>query len=150
MNYQLLKSMIDFYNSKAFTHHYIFGFEYHGNIYMTTQTSAVLPMVLKLDRASRGAGMALKFAPNNEIKQKLLCDASVLCSKTYFEELVTNSKYNRGEIFEKLITEMNGQEWKKDNIPFFKDGDITIDGIAYQIKYQKASFINEAQINRLR
>lgn len=150
MNYQLFKSMIDFYNSKAYTHNYIFGFEYHGNIYMTTQTLTVLPMILKLDRASRGAGMALKFAPTSDIKQKLLCDASVICSKIYFEELVSNSKYNRGEIFEKLVTEMSGQEWKKDNVPFTKDGDITIDGIAYQIKYQKASFINEAQINRLR
>jgi len=76
--------------------------------------------------------------------------AKVLCSEKFFDELASESKYNKGEIFEKLVTELNGQEWEKDNIPFTDDGDLTVDGIAYQIKFEKASFINEKQIARMR
>ena len=61
-----------------------------------------------------------------------------------FEE----SKYNRGEIFEKLVTEFYGQKWEKDNVPFTDDGDLTVNGIAYQIKFQKATFTSEKQLAR--
>ena len=76
--------------------------------------------------------------------------AEVLCSEEFFDELKKMSKYNFGELFEKLITELNGQEWEKDNVPFTEDGDLTVDGIAYQIKYEKATFINEKQMMRMR
>ena len=66
-----------------------------------------------------------------------------ICTEEYLEALFKESKYNRGEIFEKIITEKYGQTWVKDNIPYTVDGDITIDGIAYQIKYQKATFLTE-------
>lgn len=59
-----------------------------------------------------------------------------------------DSKYNRGEIFEKMVTELNGQEWEKDNVPFTDDGDLTVDGIAYQIKFEKATFTSEKQLAR--
>ena len=60
------------------------------------------------------------------------------------------SKYNFGEVFEKLETERVGQTWVKDNVPFTEDGDLTVDGIAYQIKFEKATFLTEAQALRLR
>ena len=77
-------------------------------------------------------------------------NATALCSTLYFNELVANTKYNRGEIAEKLVTEYMGQEWKKDNVPFTEDGDITIDGVAYQIKFEKATFTNEKALANLR
>ena len=49
-----------------------------------------------------------------------------------------------------MITEYFGQKWEKDNVPFTEDGDITIDGIAYQIKYQKATFCTEKSLANLR
>ena len=73
----------------------------------------------------------------------------ILCSEEYFERLFADSKYNRGEIFEKLVTEYFGQVWEKDNVPFTQAGDIEIDGIAYQIKYQKATFCTEDSIANL-
>ena len=39
--------------------------------------------------------------------------------------------------------------WEKDNVPFTKDGDLTVDGVAYQIKYQKATFCNEKSLANL-
>lgn len=150
MNKALFKKMVDFYNDKAFTHNYIFGINFHGNIYMVKTTSDILCQVLKLDKASRGNGYALRFKPNNSIRAMLMsCGATLVCSEKFFNELRAESKYNKGEIFEKLVTEYFGQSWEKDNVPFTDDGDLTVDGIAYQIKFESASFINEKQMIRM-
>ena len=150
-NIALFRSMVGFYNSHSYTHSYIFGFRAAGNIWFVVATAELLPSLLKLDKASRGAGYALRFKPNKGQKALLLSlGAEVLCSEKYFDELVASSKYNKGEIFEKLVTEHFGQTWEKDNVPFTDDGDLTVDGIAYQIKFEKASFINEKQIERMK
>jgi hypothetical protein len=150
-NNALFREMVNFYNSHAYTHEYIFGINFQGNIYMVKTTSEMLAYVLKLDKASRGAGMQLRFKPNNSIRAALLAEgAELICSAEMFKELVAESKYNKGEIFEKLVTEYFGQTWEKDSVPFTDDGDLTVDGIAYQIKFESASFINEKQMMRMR
>ena len=148
-NTALFMNMIDRYNNKAAAHDYIWGFEYKGNIYMAITDESVIPFVCKLDKASRGAGYALRFCPNAQQKVALMPNAELLCSSCYFAEIVTASKYNKGEIFEKMVTEHFGQIWTKDNVPFTEDGDITVDGIAYQIKFQKATFCNEKSLANL-
>ena len=150
MNIALKVKMVEFYNRYAFTHNYIFGFRFNGNIWLVKVSSEILERVLMLDRASRGAGYALRFKPNRAVKSYMLsCGAELLCSEKFFDELCASSKYNKGEIFEKLVTELNGQEWEKDNVPFTDDGDLTVDGIAWQIKFEKATFINEKQMMRM-
>lgn len=148
-NTTLFMNLIDRYNAVAFTHEYIWGFEYKGNIYMALTDSTAMPFVCTLDKASRGAGYALRFCPNAQQKLALMPNAELLCSKKFFEETVAASKYNKGEIFEKMVTEHFGQVWEKDNVPFTEDGDITVEGIAYQIKFQKATFCNEKSIANL-
>lgn len=146
----ILNYLINSYNTLSFTHNYIFGFEFKGIIYAVTATAEILPYILKVDKASRGAGYALRFCP--KVAQKLFLlskGAEVICSSEYFKAEVANSKYNNGEIFEKLVTEKFGQIWKKDNVPFTEDGDITVNGTAYQIKFQKATFTNEKSLARL-
>ena len=149
-NPTIFNQLISNYNEFSFTHNYVFGFEYKGNIYYTFENSEILPFVLCLDSASRGAGYSLRFKPTNEQKILLLQNAKVLCSADFFKNEVTSSIYNAGEIFEKLFTEMNNQKWEKDNVPFTKAGDIEINGIAYQIKFNKATFTSEKQMARLR
>lgn len=150
-NNALFKEMVEFYNRKAYTHNYIFGIIFQGNVYMVKTSSAMLAYVLKLDKASRGAGYQLRFKPNNAIRAMLLAEgATLICSVKFFEELVKASKYNKGEIFEKLVTEYFGQTWEKDSVPFTDDGDLTVDGTAWQIKFESASFINEKQMARMR
>jgi len=148
-NTALFANMIDRYNKVAYTHNYIWGFTFKGNVYMATTTSEMMPIVCKLDRASRGCGFALRFCPNAAQKVALMAGAQVLCSEKYFKEVHAESKYNRGEIFEKLVTEYFGQVWEKDNVPFTQAGDIEVNGIAYQIKYQAATFCNEKSIANL-
>lgn len=147
----LKTAMQNFYNEHAYTHNYIMGVNYKGIVYAVTTTEDIVNNCTTLDKASRGAGYALKFKPNNDIRRYLIAQgAQAICSTEYFESVCANSKYNRGEIFERIITESVGQEWTKDSVPFTEAGDIEIDGIAYQIKYEKATFINEAQIDRMR
>lgn len=150
-NTTLFKSMIDRYNEHAFTHEYIWGFYYKGNVYMTITNSSVMALVCKLDKASRGAGYSLRFCPNTAQKLLLLADHSteLVCSKAYFDETVANSKYNKGEIFEKMVTEKFGQIWVKDNIPYTEAGDIEVYGTVYQIKFEKATFTNEKSLARM-
>ncbi len=142
-NIALFANLIDRYNALAYTHQYIWGFSYKHNIYMAITDSHVMPIICKLDKASRGAGYALRFCPTANQKLALMPSATLLCSEKFFNEQVAESKYNNGEIFEKMVTEYFGQVWEKDNIPFTEAGDIEVDRMAYQIKYEKATFINE-------
>ena len=146
----LLAHMIDRYNGLSFTHNYIYGFFYKGLVYMVEASASLMPMVCKLDKASRGQGYSLRFCPTIAQKNLLMSlGAVVLCSEKFFNEEVANSKYNKGEIFEKMVTEYFGQIWEKDTVPFTEDGDLTVDGVAYQLKFEKATFTNEKTLARM-
>ena len=144
--------LIRHYNNTSATHHYIVAFNFKGNIIAAETTSEVLFNTgVKLDSAGRGQGYSIRFKPNNRDKVALMMGRTmVLCSTEYFEDTVKSSKYNRGEVIEKMVTEYFGQTWVKDNVPYTEDGDITVDGVKYQIKFEKATFINEAQMMRMR
>ena len=150
MTTALFETMVRRYNELSYTHNYIYGFYFQNVVYMVKTTEEIMPYILKLEKASRGAGYALRFKPNKNQKATLLAKgATVLCSKELFDETVKNSKYNKGEIFEKMVTEFYNQNWTKDNIPFTESGDLTINGKAFQIKFEKATFINEKQLARM-
>lgn len=150
-NLELLMTLINHYNELAYTHNYIFGFEYKGNIYYVNTDNKYLEIILTLDKASRCAGYALRFKPTNEIKQLMftMFNPTLLCSKDYFNNECENSKYNKGEIFEKMITEINGLKWEKDSKKFTECGDIEMNGKSYQIKFEKATFTNEKTLMNL-
>ena len=150
MNTALFKMMIDRYNELSYTHNYIYGFYFQNMVYMVEATAEIMPYILKLDKASRGAGYSLRFCPTKDQKALLLAKGAIcLCSKDFFDTSVKESKYNKGEIFEKMVTEFYGQEWEKDNVPFTEDGDLTVNGFAYQIKFEKATFTNEKTLARM-
>ena len=150
-NNELKNTILSFYNKTAYAHLYIMGFRMNGNIYFVIVKAQMLDHLTKLDKASRGAGYSLRFKPTKAQKNLMMSfGAQVLCSEKFFDELVEMSKYNRGEVFEKLITEYFGQTWVKDNVPYTEAGDIEVNGVAYQIKFEKATFITEAQMMRMR
>ena len=150
MNTTIFEYLINEYNRLAYTHNYIFGFEYKGVVYAVTTTNEILPYILKLDKASRGAGLALRFKPTNAQKMLLIAKGAIVVGTAeWFKAEVESNNYNIGENFERIITERNGQTWKKDSVPFTIDGDLTVDGVAYQIKYQGATFTNEKTLARL-
>lgn len=151
MNTTIFNNLINRYNEISYTHEYIFGFAFNGVIMAVITDSSVMPYVCSLDRASRGQGFSLRFKPNKSQKTMLMTyEATAICSKELFDSMVANSKYNKGEIFEKLVTEqMFGQVWEKDNVPFTKGGDVEDNGIAYQIKFEGATFTNEKTLAKL-
>lgn len=149
-NTAIFMNLINGYNRKAYTHEYVFGFTFENTVWAVKADSSFLPYILKLDKASRGAGFALRFCPNRQQKATLLSlGAIALCSKDYFTAACASNKYNKGENFEKLYTEYCGQTWIKDNIPYTEAGDIEVDGVAYQIKFEKATFTNEKSLARM-
>lgn len=146
--------MVNTYNDMAYTHNYVFTFCYGGMVYAVfyeNVNASELANITTISRASRGAGMALRFRPNNAIKQYLVAmGAETLCTKVYFDELVKNIKYNKGEVAEMLVTEqLFGQKWEKDSVPFIKGGDIEDNGIAWQHKHEGATFCNERSLRNL-
>ena len=67
------------------------------------------------------------------------------------EMLNTADKYNKGERFEKIITErLTGEEWHKDSVPFWKAGDIAVNGEQIQVKFDDAELTNEKALRRAR
>jgi len=150
MNEVIKKMLQDGYNKVAFTDKYIMVYNYKGTVYFTKCDRYMVDRVTCLDKASRGAGYALRFKPNGAQKLLLMTEnCTPLCSVKFFDELVASTKYNKGEIAEKLVTEYTGQEWEKDNVPFTMAGDIDWNGVAYQIKYEKATFTNEKALKNL-
>ena len=148
-NIAIFKSLIDRYTKVAYAHNYIWGFTYKHNVYMAVTDASYVETLCCLDKASRGEGWALRFRPNSAQKLAILPNSKLLCSEDFFMETVQGCVYNKGEVFEKMVTEYFGQEWKKDNVPFTKAGDIEVNGIPYQIKYQQATFCNEKSIASL-
>lgn len=160
MENTVIKKMLqDGYNEVAYTDKYILGWTLKHVIYFTICDRELVDWVTCLDKASRGAGYALRFKPNTDQKYMLMANgAEVLCSEELFngflEETYINEKgkevhYNKGEVFERLITEKAGQKWKKDTVPFTMAGDIEWNGVAYQIKFEKATFTNEKSLMNL-
>ena len=151
MTNEVIKRMLqNGYNRLAYTNQYILVYGLSGTVYFTICDSKLVDRVTCLDKASRGAGYALRFKPNKAQKMLLMTEnATAICSTKFFDGLVANSKYNKGEIAEKLVTEYFGQVWEKDNIPYTEAGDLEVDGIAYQIKYEKATFTNEKSLKKM-
>lgn len=146
----ILMNLISRYESVAYTNNYIYGFTYKSFVYYVETTG--LKFGVKLDKASskNGGGYSIRYNPTKAVKEDLINSgvAKVLCTKELFNTEKTNSKYNRGEIFEKMITEKHGQEWKKDTVPFYEGADLTTDK-AWSIKFEKATICTEKTLTRI-
>lgn len=142
-----LMQLVRFYNMHAFTHFYMIAFNWQKMVIVAYVTGDELAKVTMLDKASRGKGNSMRFKPNKSQKLYMLnnCETFTLCTVEEVETAFKACKYNRGEVVERFITELFGQTWVKDRIPFTEDGDLTVNGIAYQIKYESATFITEKQ-----
>lgn len=139
-------TMIKNYKRFSVADTYIIGFVYGGQIYML-ETSSIRPSFLNVEVASRNQGFNLRFRLKKAQKEALMKKSPVCLGEA---SLLEAEKYNKGEIFEKLVTEYFGQVWVKDTIPFYKDGDITVDGRKIQIKLDSATLTNTKQIEKLK
>lgn len=131
------------YNKNSAAHSYWFGFVVANLLYVVAgMTFEELSAYFKNDRASTAKGGFLKVRIKaNSADLKALLPKALLIGSA---DLLLDDHWNKGEMFEKVITErFAGTEWVKDSVPFFVDGDATINGEKVQIKLNGAELTNE-------
>ena len=123
---------------------YIIGFLMNGMVY-AIYLNDLPDWLIRMDRESTSHGGARKLRIRmNPIARHRLMNMGAAYIGTAAEILA--SRKNKGEAFEQWVTENAGQEWHKDSTPYYMDGDITINGTKYQIKFESASLANENTI----
>lgn len=139
-------TMIKYYRNASAAKSYIIGFVYKHEIFMT-EVEEIMPRFLTVEKASGNRGESLRFRLHKAHKEQLLRNKP--CVSLGSDEQLKDEVYNKGEIFEKLVTEYYGQEWKKDTVPFWVCGDIQLNGVEVQIKLDSASLLNTNQIEKV-
>lgn len=124
---------------------HIVGFIFNHDLYMTEMES-IPPRYLCESMASRGQGNSLRLRIKKKYKEQLIRKGAICLGS----EDILDGTYNKGEEFERVVTEYFGQTWEKDSIPFWVQGDINVDGREIQIKLDSATLINESRIKSLR
>ena len=136
------------YNKNSASHVYYFGFIIAGLLYAVTgMTFDELSAYFKNDRAStaKGGFRKVRIKANSADLKALLPKALLIGSA----DLLNDAKWNKGEMFEKVITEMfTTEKWVKDSVPFFLAGDAVINGENVQIKLNGAELTNEKILSR--
>lgn len=139
-----MMNLLNAYNATSAATAYIVGFLMNAKVY-TIYLPHLPEWLVTMDRESTSHGGARKLRIRmNTIARRRLMDMGAAYVGTASEILA--SRKNKGEAFEQWVTENAGQEWHKDSIPYYKDGDITIGNTKYQIKFESASLANENTI----
>ena len=140
------RTMIKHYRTHSAADSYILGFVENKNLYMV-EVAEIMPRFLSVEQASRNQGENLRLRIKKNLKKQLMKKNPVCLGSA---DLLNTDKYNKGEIFEKLVTEFFGQTWAKDTIPFWVQGDIEVDGRQIQIKLDSATLMNTKQIAKFK
>jgi hypothetical protein len=144
------EEMISIYNALSVATAYIVGFIFNGMVYYV-MSAHIADEYLKLDHMSskRGGWAKIRVKLSSADRQALVaCGKAVLLGSASLLE--TNDKYNRGERFERAITEtLTTEKWVKDSVPFNVAGDITLNGQQVQIKFDGAELTNERTLKRI-
>lgn len=141
------RTMINHYRKLSAADKYIVGFVYKHEIFMVEQKE-IMPRFLTVEKASGNRGESLRLRMKKEMKEQLLRNKT--CISLGSDSQLIEGKYNKGENFERLVTEYYGQEWKKDTVPFWVQGDICLDGVEIQIKLDTATLLNTFQIEKFK
>jgi hypothetical protein len=144
--------LVDLYNTYISTTkatHTLIGFTYNGVLYSIKIRELPVELV-RLTTESKG-GIKLKMQVGKAQKAQWIASgkATKLMSEEKFTEMVKNSKYNKGEILEKIVTEKRGLEWKKDSVRYDKAGDIDLKRDRIQVKFENASLTSAYTMYRV-
>lgn len=146
-----LTEMINLYNTLSVADGYIVGFILNHLLYYVTFDGHLPTEILKFDRASskRGGMAKVRVRVSSEIRKAMVANGQAVLLGS--EELLnTADKWNKGERFERVITEtLTTETWVKDSIPFNVAGDIELNGKQIQIKFTDAELTNEKTLRRM-
>lgn len=137
------EEMKNFYGRTSFTHDYLFGW-IEGDKIMATfvEWTKFSRLLLKNDKAATSKGGMLKIRVRADSKAKTILKKSAFIIGK-IDELTEDKKHNKGENFERIVTEkLCGEQWKKDSIPYYEAGDIIYKGKAIQVKFDGAELTN--------
>lgn len=134
--------MLRTYNAHSAADAYVLGFAFHGELF-AIELPELPDAVLKLDHASskRGGQAKIRVRVTKAEKLALIAMGAAVIGKV--EDLEADPRHNRGENFERIVTELNGQRWTKDSVPFWVAGDLNLNGRELQIKLDGAELTNE-------
>lgn len=143
------ETMIKNYRKFSAADEYILGFIYKHQLYMLRMAEIPPRYITKSHESqSQGGWENLMLFLTNPMKEQMIRKGAICLGS---EDLVLNGEYNKGVEFERLVYEMNGQTFRgKDNVPFYMAGDINIDGVEIQIKFQGARLTKENTIENLK
>ena len=139
-------TMIKTYRQYSAADAYIIGFIYNKNLYFI-EMDEIKPRFLNVEAASRNQGNNLRLRLKKNHKEQLMKKSPICLGSA---DCLNNKKYNKGEVFEKLVTEYYGQIWEKDTIPFWVQGDIKLNNLEVQIKLDSATLMNEKHIAKFK
>ena len=137
--------MMKVYRANSVAQKYIVGYIFKKMLYFV-EMDEIGEVMLNVEKASRNQGDNLRLRIKADTKKSLMHNRPVCLGSA---DMLVADKYNKGEIFEKLVTEYFGQVWEKDTVPFWEDGDITVYGTKIQIKLDSATLMNTKQIQRM-
>jgi len=140
------RTMINNYRKYSAADSYIVGFISDKMLYFIN-LAEIAPRFLNVEQASRNQGENLRLRLKKAHKAQLMKKDPICLGSA---DMLVSDKYNKGEIFEKLVTEYYGQKWEKDTVPFWVQGDINLKGSEVQIKLDSATLMNTKQIAKLK
>lgn len=143
------ETMIRNYRKFSAADAYMLGFVYQHNLYMAV-VDEIAPRFMKVEReaSKKGGHQKLQLRLNNKYMSQLIRRHNAVCLGS---ESLLGVNGNKGVKFERLISELNGIPFRgKDNVPFWKDGDLTVDGVSYQIKLNGAQIVVETTLEKLK
>ena len=141
------ETMIRNYRKFSAADSYILGFIYNHKVY-AVEVEEIMPRYMRVEHESSKKGGCAKLQlrlPKNYQEQLIRKGAVVIGS-----ENILNGEYNKGVEFERVISEMNGIAFRgKDNKPFYKAGDLNINGREIQVKFNGAQIVVERTLKKL-
>ena len=141
--------MLATYDRLSAAHDYALGFVHERRLYVVRMSYNELLTYAKPDRmSSKRGGWAKVRIRMNADQRKLLATTAELLGGA--ELLKVDPEHNRGENLERELTERwLGKPWKKNNTPFWVAGDLQVNGVEVQVKYDGAELTNEKELTRL-
>ena len=143
------EQMLKIYYAAAAAHKYIVGFILNGLLYYVVFDNTLPDAMLKLGRTSSKRGGVQQIRVRLDTKMRTILRNRAICLGKA-EIMDFDDSYNKGEHFERIITErVAGKKWVKDSTPFWISGDVEINGEQYQIKFDNAELTNEKALAKL-
>lgn len=148
----LHKDMVQKYADASTAKHIILGYTNGDNIMILKCKVTDLIYYTKLDRSSYKNAVSLRFYPTKAIKDLMLAHGAVKIATV--EQFKTFSKtvntHNKGDAFEAFIHSLSNIEWRKrDFTAFYQAPDIVINGVGYELKFERGTITTEHQLKRI-